>query len=86
MPQSLSSRDSRIILLALIFSTYTFADTGAEIYKPRCAACHGVNGAGDTMLGKNMKLRSLASDEVQKESDDELAAIISKGKNKMPAL
>jgi len=36
------------------------------------------------MLGKNLKLRSFASSEVQKQSDDELAAIIRKGKNRMP--
>jgi len=72
-------------LLPLLFSTYTFADSGANIYKMKCSACHGSNGAGDTMLGKNLKLRSLASDQVQKQSDDELAAIISRGKNRMPA-
>jgi len=71
-------------LLALFFSTYTLADSGADIYKTKCAACHGSNGAGDTMLGKNLKLRPLASDEVQKQSDDELARIISRGKDKMP--
>jgi len=36
------------------------------------------------MLGRNLTLRSLASDDVQRQSDDELAAIISRGKNKMP--
>jgi len=73
------------MLVALLFSTYTFAETGAEIYKTRCSACHGANGAGDTMLGKNMKLRSLASPEVQQESDEDLIRITSKGRNKMPS-
>ena len=73
-----------IILLALLFSTYTFADSGADIYKTKCSACHGKNGAGDTMLGKNLKLRPLGSDDVQKQSDDELFTIISKGKKRMP--
>jgi mono/diheme cytochrome c family protein len=74
-----------VSLLALLFSTYTFADSGADIYKMKCSACHGLNGAGETMLGKNLKLRSLASAEVQNQSDDDLARIISKGKNKMPS-
>jgi cytochrome c6 len=74
-----------VSLLALFFSTYTFADSGADIYKIKCSACHGANGAGDTMLGKNLKLRSLASAEVQKQSDDDLARITAKGKNKMPS-
>ena len=76
--------NAAVILLALLFSTYALADSGADIYKTKCSACHGKNGAGDSMLGKNLKLRPLASDEVQKHSDDELFTIISKGKNRMP--
>ena len=73
-----------VIVLAFMFSTYTFADSGADIYKTKCSACHGKNGAGDTMLGKNLKLRPLSSNDVQKQSDDELFTIISKGKRRMP--
>jgi len=76
--------NAAVILLALLFSTYTFADSGADVYKSKCSACHGKNGAGDTMLGKNLKLRPLSSDDVQKKSDDELFTIISKGKKRMP--
>jgi mono/diheme cytochrome c family protein len=72
-------------LLALLFSTYALADSGAVIYREHCAACHGSNGSGETMLGRNMKLRSLASAEVQQQSDDDLARITGKGKGKMPA-
>jgi cytochrome c5 len=74
-----------LILLTLMFSTCAFADSGADIYKTKCSACHGKNGAGDTMLGKNLKLRPLGSDDVQKQSDDELFTIISKGKKRMPS-
>jgi cytochrome c553 len=74
-----------VSLLALLFCTYAFADNGAVIYKEHCAACHGSNGAGETMLGKNLKLRSLTSAEVQQQSDDDLARIIGKGKGRMPA-
>ena len=37
------------------------------------------------MIGKNQKIRSLRSADVQKQSDDELYNIISKGRYKMPA-
>ena len=37
------------------------------------------------MIGKNLKIRSLRSPEVQKRSDEELFSIIAKGRNKMPA-
>jgi cytochrome c6 len=73
-----------VVALALLFSTYTLADSGADTYKTKCSACHGANGAGDTMIGRNLNLRALGSDDVQKRSDDELFSIISKGKNRMP--
>jgi|SRR5450755_3517721 cytochrome c6 len=74
-----------LIPLALLFSVYAFADSGADTYKAKCSACHGTSGAGDTMIGRNLKLRSLASADVQKESDDALFTIVSKGKNRMPS-
>ncbi len=73
-----------VLALTLISATYTFADGGAD-FKAKCAACHGANGAADTTMGKNMKIRDLSSADVQKQSDDELAGIIGKGKGKMPA-
>jgi cytochrome c6 len=73
-----------VLALALVFSTYSFAD-GAADFKAKCAMCHGATGAGDTTMGKNLKLKDLASPEVQQQPDDELTSAISKGKGKMPA-
>jgi mono/diheme cytochrome c family protein len=72
-------------MFALLCSCFALADNGAEIYKKKCAACHGATGAGDTMIGKNLRIRSLRSHEVQNRSDEELFNIIAKGRNKMPA-
>jgi cytochrome c6 len=58
--------------------------TAAATYKSKCASCHGANGAGQTAAGKSMKLRDLRSAEVRAQSDDQLYAIIAKGKGKMP--
>src|SRR6266481_4617559 len=67
------------------FSTWTFAaDSGADVYKSKCASCHGVEGKGDTAVGKAMKVKDLASDEVQKQSDADLTTVIEKGKKPMP--
>lgn len=74
-----------LVALALVFSVYSFADAGGDTFKAKCAACHGASGAGDTTMGKNLKLRDLGSADVQKQSDDELNTVISKGKGKMPA-
>ena len=62
------------------------AQTGGEaLYKTKCAACHGADGKGETTVGKANKVRDLGSEDVQKQSDGELAGIIGNGKGKMPA-
>jgi len=69
-----------------MFCAPTKADEkSAALYKQKCAACHGVDGKGETPTGKAMKVQSFADPEVAKMSDDELAAAIEKGKGKMPA-
>ena len=73
-----------ILALALATSTYMFADAPAD-FKAKCAACHGAGGAGDTAMGKNMKIRDLGSADVQGQSDAQLTDIITKGKGHMPA-
>ena len=55
------------------------------IYKSKCAMCHGADGKGLTPVGKSMKLKDLASDEVQKLTDKEILTVITDGKGKMPA-
>lgn len=60
-------------------------DSGAALFKTKCAACHGADGKGETAMGKANKLRDLGSPEVQKQNDEELTGIITNGKNKMPA-
>jgi mono/diheme cytochrome c family protein len=82
---NLGARSAFVTALALLLSTYVLADGASEIYKAKCSACHGFHGAGDTMIGKNLRLRPLSSPEVQNRSDEELFTVISKGKNKMPS-
>lgn len=80
-------RASMVVLtFALLFAVSSFAaDAGADLYKAKCASCHGASGAGDTAMGKNLKLKDLGSAEVQKQSDAELTTVIEKGKKPMPA-
>ena len=60
------------------------ASDGAAIFKSKCSMCHGADGAGQTSLGKTLKIRDLRSPEVQKLTDVELTKIIAGGKGKMP--
>lgn len=76
------------MLLILVAAPVALAGGGpdaAGLYKSKCAMCHGADGAGQTPTGKAMKVRSLASPEVQKATDTEMAKIIADGKGKMPA-
>jgi mono/diheme cytochrome c family protein len=74
-----------VLLLSLLFTIPAFGD-GAALYKQKaCAQCHAADGSGNTPVGKALKARDLRSDEVQKQSDDELAATIADGREKMPA-
>jgi mono/diheme cytochrome c family protein len=59
--------------------------SGADLFKSKCAMCHGPDGGGNTPMGKRLNLRDLRSSDVQKHTDDELAAIITNGKPPMPA-
>jgi cytochrome c6 len=68
----------------LAFSTWSLADSGADIFKSKCAMCHGADGKGNTSMGKAMKVRDLGSDDVQKQSDADLMNTIANGKGNMP--
>jgi mono/diheme cytochrome c family protein len=54
-------------------------------FKAKCAACHGPDGKGDTATGKALGIHDFASADTQNKSDADLAEIITKGKDKMPA-
>ena len=56
------------------------ADATADLFKSKCAICHGADGKG-----KMAATKDLGSADVQKASDAELTAAIAKGKPpKMP--
>jgi cytochrome c6 len=79
-------RTGLLVAAALPFlATPVRAQDGAALFKTKCAACHGADGAGDTSMGKTLKLRDLRSTDVQKQTDAQLTDIITNGKNKMPA-
>ena len=61
------------------------ADEGANLFKSKCAMCHGPDGTGKTIMGEKLKIPDLHSADVQKKSDADLKTIITKGKDKMPA-
>lgn len=58
-----------------------FAADGAATFKAKCAMCHGADG---TKENPGMGVKSLAGADIQKQSDADLVATVTKGKGKMP--
>ena len=75
---------SILCFVALPTATQAQSDA-AKLYKTNCALCHSANGSGDSPSGKALHAKDLRSEEVQKQSDEGLSEVISKGKGKMPA-
>jgi cytochrome c6 len=73
-----------VLSIALVFTAWAPAETGADLYKGKCALCHGPDGKGSA-VGKKLGARELTAADVQKQSDADLTTIVTKGKNKMPA-
>jgi len=73
-----------VLMFAIVFSGSSFAQSGADQFKAKCAMCHGPDGKAQTAMGKNMNIRDLGSAEVQGQSDADLNGIITNGKGKMP--
>lgn len=57
------------------------ASPGDDVYKAKCAMCHGADGAG--AMAKKMGSKDLSSPEVQAMSDADLTKVIADGKGKM---
>jgi mono/diheme cytochrome c family protein len=57
------------------------ADDAAALFKEKCAACHGEDGAAKTTAGKKMDAADLRSKHVQSLSDNEVYESIAEGKN-----
>jgi cytochrome c6 len=53
---------------------------GGEVYKAKCASCHGADGKGETAVGKTLKVKDLASAEIQNQHDSELKTFLELGK------
>lgn len=87
MKKVLGTMGSSILLLAAaaMFAVPAHAQSGAALFKAKCAPCHGPDGKGATSMGKVLKVRDLSSTEVQAQSNAELTAVIENGKGKMPA-
>ena len=74
------------LLLAASLAVPAFAQgDAANLYKIKCAMCHGADGLAATPMAKNLKVLSFKAPEMVKASDAQFIASTTSGKNKMPA-
>ena len=73
-------RVALVALIAALAVPVLAQDKAADLYKSKCAMCHGADGT-KTMMGA----KPLSGAEVQGMSDADLNAAITNGKGKMPA-
>jgi|SRR5579862_2835487 len=89
MAQSFARNPKTVFLMLAAFlmlgSSARAQGDAAKNYTAKCATCHGADGSAGSPAGKALKARDFHSPDVQGESDDVLAQVIAKGKNKMPA-
>ncbi len=64
-------------------SNAAYFQTPKSLYASKCAVCHANDGSGATAKGKELKVRSLKSEEFKKMTDPKAMEILLKGKGKM---
>lgn len=72
-------------LLAASLAVPVLAQSGAEIYKSKCAMCHGQDGLATTSMAKMLKIPSFKSPDLVKAPESRLIEATTNGKGKMPA-
>ena len=58
---------------------------GEQIFKERCAMCHGQDGTASTPMGKMMHIPSFKAAALVKAPESQLIAATENGKGRMPA-
>ena len=62
------------VLAVLALSTPALAGEGADLYKAKCASCHGAYGEGKTKMGEKLGVKNLAGTKA------DVAKVIAEGK------
>ncbi len=81
----------KVFVGTMLFAMFTTIGVSATtqdseaLYKSKCAACHGPDGAGATAAGQKLGAKDFRSPAVTAMTDTELLDITKNGKEKMPA-
>lgn len=69
---------------AMLTTSAIAQDKTEDLYKTKCASCHGADGKAETAIGKKMAVKSFSDPEIAKNTDQTWIDITKKGKGKMP--
>ena len=72
-------RTVAVVLCLLFVAAFAAAQETPNLFKTKCAACHGADGTADTPMGKKQNIKSFKAPEVQKMTDADLSAMIATG-------
>ena len=61
-----------VILGVLLVSGSALAKDGSKLWLKTCSACHGVDGSGETPMGKRLQLPDFRKPEIQKSITDNM--------------
>jgi cytochrome c6 len=79
------------LLAATLSPLPAAASETSELFEKKCSVCHGVDGKGETKMGKKFHAPDFTGDKWQKETTDKEIqkaiedGIVEEGKRKMPA-
>jgi len=71
--------------VVLMTGVMGFAQAGEATYKAKCQSCHGADGNPNPGIAKMMGVKPASDATVKAHSEDEMLAVSTNGKNKMPA-
>lgn len=73
------------LLIAALAVPAMAQSNGEQVYKAKCAMCHGQDGLATTPVAKMMSVPSFKAPAVAKMTEAEMVAAVNSGKGKMPA-
>jgi mono/diheme cytochrome c family protein len=73
-----------LIFVIVMLPMTVSAQSGQDLYKTKCQACHAADGSGDTPAGKKLNAQPFGTADFKKQSDEQLFTTIKNGKNKLP--
>jgi len=72
-----------IVMVGLLTTSSVFAADAKENWDQLCAKCHGVDGAGNTKMGKKLKVKDYTDAKVQADfTDEQIAKVTAEGSTK----